>query len=72
MEKPLHHEERFGNSEKENINNEASSIGCTPKRPSRRLSSEARVYDPISIFYYKVKFQNHSKSCEKSLYSLNN
>lgn len=49
----------------ERLTDEAGSSGSTSKRPSRRSSSERRVYDPICIFCNKLKFQKHSKSCEK-------
>ena len=44
---------------------EASENSCTSKRPSRRSSSEARVYDQICIFCNKDKFLKGSKSREK-------
>ena len=49
----------------ESISDEASTSGCTPKRSSRKSSSESRVYDPICIFCSKVKYQKHSNTREK-------
>ena len=40
----------------ESLTDEAGSRGSASKRPSRRSSSEGRVYDPICIFCNKVKF----------------
>ena len=44
---------------------EAGSNVCRSKRPCRRSSSEARVYDQICIFCSKDKYQKGSKSREK-------
>lgn len=44
---------------------EAGSNVCRSKRPCRRSSSEARVYDQICIFCCKDKYQKGSKSREK-------
>ena len=44
---------------------EASEDRCISKRPSRRSTSEARVYDQICIFCKKDKFLKGSKSREK-------
>ena len=49
----------------ESLTDEAGSRGSASKRPSRRSSSEGRVYDPICIFCNKVKSQKHSKLREK-------
>lgn len=48
----------------ESLTDEVGSTDCTSKKPCRRSSSEARVYDPICIFCSKDKFQKRSKSRE--------
>lgn len=47
------------------ITDEAGENTCTSKRPSKRYSSEARVYDQICIFCNKMKCLKGSKSREK-------
>lgn len=49
----------------ESIAGEAGEDICKSKRPSRRSSSETRVYDPICIFCNKEKFLKGSKSRER-------
>lgn len=49
----------------DSVNDEPSTSGCTPKRPSRKSLSESRVYDPICIFCNKVKYLKSSRTREK-------
>lgn len=49
----------------ESFADEAGEDTCTSKRPSRRSSSEARVYEHVCICCKKVKFLERSRSREK-------
>ena len=46
----------------ESLTDEVGNTDCTSKKPCKRSTSEARVYDPICIFCSKDKFQKGSKS----------
>ena len=49
----------------ESVTDEDSSTTSSSERPSKRLSTATRVYDPICIFCKKDKYQKHSHTREK-------